>query len=185
MSDTFIRRNLRAALRGIAAVLEVFGPARVLQSLSDVASAKRLEELEVWQLGTELRDLVVTSIERYGTGMDRDFKEDLLRSSRSIPANAAEGFGFFEPAQFAKYLRIARASTMETKSHILECRAFFPADDVTRMLALTRRTLAALAGLIRYLESCDPRRKKERRRSRPGSPESRTPYGARKPRTDA
>jgi len=58
-----------------------------------VTSAKRLEELEVWQLGTELRDFVVASINRYGAGMDRDFKDDLLRSSRSIPANAAEGFG--------------------------------------------------------------------------------------------
>jgi len=129
-----------------------------------VASAKRLEELEVWQLGTALRDLVVASIERYGAGMDRDFKDDLLRSSRSIPANAAEGFGFFEPGQFAKYLRIARASAMETKSHLLECRPFFPADDAARMLELTRRTLAALAGLIRYLEACDRRRKKTKRR---------------------
>jgi four helix bundle protein len=134
-----------------------------------VPSAKRLEELEVWQLGTELRDVVVASIQRYGANMDRDFRDDLLRSSRSVPANAAEGFGFFEPAQFAKYLRIARASAMETKNHLLECRPFFPADDLTRMLELTRRTLAALAGLIRYLESCDPRRKKGKRRSEPNA----------------
>ena len=86
-----------------------------------MTSAKRLEDLEVWQLGTELRDLVVASIDKYGTGMSRDFKDDLLRSSRSIPANAAEGFGYFEPTQFAKYLRIARASAMETKNHLLEC----------------------------------------------------------------
>jgi four helix bundle protein len=129
-----------------------------------MATAKRLEELEVWLLGTELRDLVVSSIERYGAGMDRDLKDDLLRSCRSIPANAAEGFGYFEPKQFAKYLRIARASTMETKNHLLECGPFFSAADVTRMLDLTRRTLAALAGLIRYLDSCDRRRRNARRR---------------------
>jgi four helix bundle protein len=128
-----------------------------------VATAKRLEELEVWQLGTELRDFVVASVERYGARMDRDFRDDPLRSARSIPANAAEGFGFFEPRQFAKYLRIARASAMETKSHLLECRPFFPADDVTRMLELTRRTLAALAGLIRYLDTCDSRRKRRKK----------------------
>ena len=128
-----------------------------------MTTAKRLEELEVWQLGTELRDFVVASIEKYGGGMDRDFRDDLLRSSRSIPANAAEGFGHFEPAQFAKYLRIARASAMETKSHLLECRPFFPAADVVSMLELTRRTLAALAGLIRYLDACDRRRRKGKR----------------------
>lgn len=131
-----------------------------------MTSAKRLEDLEVWQLGTELRDLVVASIDKYGTGMSRDFKDDLLRSSRSIPANAAEGFGYFEPTQFAKYLRIARASAMETKNHLLECRPFFPAGDVARMLELTRRTLAALAGLIRYLDACDRRRANQRGRHR-------------------
>ena len=89
-----------------------------------MASAKRLEELEVWQLGTQLRDRVVASVEKYGFSMNRDFKDDLLRSSRSIPANTAEGFGHFEPSQFAKYLRIARASAMETKSHLLECARF-------------------------------------------------------------
>jgi len=45
-----------------------------------VTSAKRLEELEVWQLGTELRDFVVASINRYGAGMDRDFKEGVRNS---------------------------------------------------------------------------------------------------------
>jgi four helix bundle protein len=157
----------------------------MLQKPDFVTTAKRLEELEVWQLGTELRDLVVASIERYGANMDLDFRDDLLRSSRSIPANAAEGFGFFEPTQFAKYLRIARGSAMETKSHLLECRRFFPADDLTRMLVLTRRTLAALAGLIRYLDSCDPRRTKGKGRSRLGNHRSRTPNDGRKPRTDA
>jgi four helix bundle protein len=131
-----------------------------------MASAKRLEELEVWQLGTELRDLVVDSIDRYGGGMNRDFKDDLLRSSRSIPSNAAEGFGHFEPAQFARYLRISRASAMETKSHLVECRPFFPPDDLGRMQELTRRILPALASLIRHLDSCDRRRKTSKRRSR-------------------
>ena len=120
---------------------------------------------------TELRDFVVASIDRYGAGMDRDFKDDLLRSSRSIPANAAEGFGHFEPGQFAKYLRIARASAMETKNHLLESRPFFPAENIARMLELTRRTLAALAGLIRYLEACDRHCKKAKRRSRARNPE--------------
>jgi four helix bundle protein len=152
-------RNLCEPHRPTTAFPRKFRAARFLLTLSDVATAKRLEELEVWQLGTQLRDLVVASIERYGAAMERDFRDDILRSARSIPANAAEGFGYFEPSQFAKYLRIARASAMETRNHLLECGAFFPAGDVARMLELTRRTLAALAGLIRYLDSCDRRRK--------------------------
>jgi len=41
-----------------------------------MATAKRLEELEVWQLGRDLRDLVVESVERYGAEMNQDFKDD-------------------------------------------------------------------------------------------------------------
>jgi four helix bundle protein len=124
-----------------------------------MATAKRLEELEVWQLGRDLRDLVVEAVERHGTDLNRDFKDDLLRSARSIPANTAEGFGFFEERQFANYLRIARASAMETQNHLLECRSIFPAADVQRMFELTRRTMAALASLIRYLEESERRRR--------------------------
>ena len=131
-----------------------------------MATAKRLDELEVWQLGRDLRDLVVDSVERYGSEMHPDFKDDLLRSARSIPANIAEGFGFFEERQFANYLRIARASAMETKNHLLECRARFPAEDVQRMFELTRRTMAAIASLIRYLEDSERRRRTAKRSRR-------------------
>ena len=132
-----------------------------------MATAKQLEELEVWQLGRDLRDLVVESVERYGAQMNQDFKDDLLRSARSVPANTAEGFGFFEERQFAKYLRIARASAMETKNHLLECRSMFPEADVQRMFELARRTMAAIASLIRYLEE-SARRKNTARKSRQG-----------------
>jgi len=132
-----------------------------------MATAKQLEELEVWQLGRDLRDLVVESVERYGAEMNQDFRDDLLRSARSVPANTAEGFGFFEERQFAKYLRIARASAMETKNHLLECRSMFPEADLQRIFELARRTMAAIASLIRYLEE-SAQRKNTARKSRPG-----------------
>lgn len=127
--------------------------------------AKRLEELEVWQLGRDLRDLVVASVERYGAQMNADQKDDLLRAARSVPANTAEGFGFFEERPFANYLRIARASAMETKNHLLECRSMFPKSDIDQMLELARRVMAASASLIRYLESQARRRHALRRKA--------------------
>ena len=51
---------------------------------------------------------------------DWDFRNQIERSSRSIASNISEGYGYFRPRQFARYLRIARASTMETRNHILE-----------------------------------------------------------------
>ena len=124
-----------------------------------MAGAKRLEELHVWQLASELRDRLVTAVLHSAAAGDLDLKEQISRAARSTAANIAEGFGHFERRQFARYLRIARGSAMETKNYIHECKRFLTPQDAADLLELSRRTLAALAALIRYLESDKPPRK--------------------------
>lgn len=110
----------------------------------------------MWQLACELRDDVEAAVRGGSARCDLDFREQITRSSRSTPANIAEGFGHFKPRQFARYLRIARASAMETQSHIhAGAGQHFQAAEVIKLLGKTRRTLAALSRLIRYLEACD------------------------------
>ena len=118
-----------------------------------MAGAKSLEDLQVWQLATQLRDRLVGAVTPSGAALDLDLKDQMVRAARSTAANIAEGFGHFEPRQFARYLRIARGSAMETKNHIHECKRLFTPQESAELLELARRTLAALAALIRYLES--------------------------------
>lgn len=49
-------------------------------------------------------------------------REDLVDAAESAPANIAEGFGRFHPEEFARFLRIARASLMEIKNHLGDAR---------------------------------------------------------------
>ena len=123
-----------------------------------MASAKRLEDLVIWQLACELRDGISAALST-GTGAsDWDFKGQIGRSSRSVPANIAEGFGYFKPRPFAKYLRIARASAMETRNHISggSTKGHFSVLEAREFLRQASRILAGVSKLIRYLDSCDP-----------------------------
>ena len=119
--------------------------------------AKRLEDLIIWTLACELRDGIADALAASPVPVDPDFYGQITRSSRSVPSNLAEGFGHFKPTQFARYLRIARASAVETRSHIKEGRRrYFSAADASRFHRLTVRVIAGSSSLIRYLDSCDP-----------------------------
>ena len=123
-----------------------------------MAGAKRLEELIIWILACELRDGIGVALST-GTGrQDWDFRNQVERSSRSTTSNIAEGYGHFKPRQFAKYLRIARASAMETLNHTIEGRTkkYFAPQDAERFARLSRRVIKGTSSLIGYLDSCDP-----------------------------
>ena len=127
-----------------------------MHSTAGMAGAKRLEELIIWQLACELRDGIAAAVSNGSAHADWDFRNQIERSSRSIASNISEGFGHFRPRQFAKYLRIARASTMETRNHIIEGRAkHFSSEDSARFLRLCKRIIPGTSSLIEYLDSCD------------------------------
>ena len=144
-----------------------------------MGGAKRLEELIIWQLACELRDGIAAAVSNGSAHTDWDLRNQIERSSRSIASNISEGYGHFRPRQFAKYLRIARASTMETRNHILEGqKKHFSSDDTARFLRLCKRIIPGISSLVKYLDSCPPdldlrpsaRREGDRRTSEPPAP---------------
>ena len=87
---------------------------------------------------------------------DREFRDQIRDSASSVPRNVAEGFGLFQPRQFAKHLRVARGSLAETKNHLEDgrTRKYFNEADTVRLLKLAARTAIALTRLLKYLDSC-------------------------------
>ena len=146
-----------------------------------MASAKRLEELIIWNLACELRDEIGERIAGGAGGRDWDFRDQIVRSSRSTAANIAEGFGHFRPRPFANHLRIAHASAMETLNHNKEAdiKGYFGPDDVIRFRRLSGRILRGVSKLILYLDSCDPhldlRPREPSRRTSPKTTKRRKP----------
>ena len=81
-------------------------------------SIRQFEEIESWK---EARLLAAKVYEMSNCGKFRtDFglRDQIRRASVSIMANIAEGFGRGGKPEFIRFLRISRASAIETQSHL-------------------------------------------------------------------
>jgi four helix bundle protein len=120
-----------------------------------VAGVKSFEDLDAWKLSVDLRDRVLELTESGRAGRDVRFCEQIRDSASSAPRNIAEGFGAFMPREFARFVRIARKSLMETKNHLLDTRGrrYWSEEQAAKLLVLCNRALGATTALLRYLDS--------------------------------
>ncbi len=77
---------------------------------------KRVYELEVYQLSEELSDLVWHDFDRWNKKVQNTVGYQIIRSSDSIAANIAEGYGRYTPADRRKFYIYSRGSFEETKA---------------------------------------------------------------------
>ena len=141
-----------------------------------MSGVRRFEDFDAWRLSDELCDLVYRMTQTGRVLDDARFRNQIRDSAASAPRNISEGFGRFEPREFANYTRFANASLMETQNHLRHGRRenYFSAADYEQAWRLSKRALGATKALHRYLRSCrgrlpwDPRNSvgKERRNRR-------------------
>jgi four helix bundle protein len=137
-----------------------------------MAGIKRFEDIDAWKLSVELRDVVYRMTEGGNVLKDARFRDQIRDSAASAPRNISEGFGRFEPKEFANFTRFAKASLMETQNHLIHGleEKYFSLSDYDKAWRLSKRALGATRGLHRYLRSCrgrlpwDPRNKERKER---------------------
>ena len=130
----------------------------ISSAVSDfVQIARKIEDLIAWQLGSELSDLIEQMVLEPRARRHRSLCEQITRSSASVPANLAEGFGRYYPRENARFGRIAKGSLTETQNHLLQGRrrGCWNRGQFTQAWRLSCRAMKAITGYIRYLESCD------------------------------
>ncbi len=117
--------------------------------------ASRVEEMIVWQLCDALRKEVLRLADREVVRRDRRFEQDFTHAAASAQRNVEEGFARYEPAEFRRFLRIARGSLGEVRGHAADGidRRFWSAADAEPAIELARRASIAAVRLMRYLES--------------------------------
>jgi len=77
---------------------------------------KEVYELDVYKLAEDLSDLIWYAYDDWSTKAQRTIGYQIIRSSDSIAANIAEGYGRYTPADRKNFYRYARGSFEETKA---------------------------------------------------------------------
>lgn len=119
-------------------------------------AATTFEDLEVWKRGCQLAvDVCVAthSMKNYG------LKDQMQRSSVSIPSNIAEGAERDSEGDFIRFLRISKGSCGELRTQLYinervqKALNQDPVSGSRSMIKETREISAMLQGLIRSIDS--------------------------------
>jgi four helix bundle protein len=81
-----------------------------------MATIKRFEDLEIWQLAREICQIVEELIQTTELKINFTLRNQMEASSGSIMDNIAEGFGRDGNKEFQHFLSIAKGSSEELKS---------------------------------------------------------------------
>lgn len=77
---------------------------------------KEILEMDVYQLSEKLSDLIWSDFDKWSLKAQNTIGYQMIRSSDSIAANLAEGYGRYSPADRKKFYLYARGSLEETKA---------------------------------------------------------------------
>jgi four helix bundle protein len=120
-----------------------------------------------WQLSYELKCEVFDFTGEGPAARDYRYRDQIRDSGASAPANIAEGFGRFEPAEFAQYLKYARASLMETQNHLIDGhdRRYLADKLFSRLFNLAGAARRTTTNLMRSKQREADRKRKNRKTS--------------------
>jgi len=114
---------------------------------------KSFEELECWKKATVLRKKLSILIKAFPSEEKYRLCDQIIRASRSVTANIAEGFGRFHYQENIQFCRQSRGSLYELIDHLIVARDENYISDVTltEYKKEIHECLAILNGFINYL----------------------------------
>jgi four helix bundle protein len=120
-----------------------------------MTTAKRFEELEVWQRAKELTNLIYRLSSSGAFARDFGLRDQMRRASVSIMSNIAEGFESQTQVLFIQYLSRAKGSSGELRAqlYIAQEQEYITINDFQSAFSLAELCSKQLASFIRYLES--------------------------------
>jgi four helix bundle protein len=126
------------------------------------------EDLVAWQLAAELKKRVLGIIARPSMARHFKFCDQIRDSSRSGPANLAEGFWRYRPRENARFVRIALGSLGETLNHLHDAftEKYIDENEYLDLRAIAERALKAATAWHDYLDNCPDKPPTERRQRR-------------------
>ena len=117
---------------------------------------EKFEDLKIWQ------DSVTIAVDIYALfkkSKDFGFRDQIQRSSVSIPSNIAEGYDRQTNNEFIRFLRIAKASCAELRTQLIIAQRVGMVEDVTDLIEKTRSLSAMIQKLITYRDGLREKRR--------------------------
>jgi len=120
-----------------------------------MTTAKRFEDLEVWQKAKELTNLIYKLSSSGSFARDFGLRDQMRRAAVSVMSNIAEGFESQTQALFNQFLSRAKGSSGELRAQLyiaLE-QEYITTAKFQLAFSLAELCSKQLASFIRYLES--------------------------------
>lgn len=112
------------------------------------------EDLNCWKYGRDLRREMIKLIKTFPLNEKFKLSDQIIRCSRSITNNIAEGFGRYHYLENAKFCRNSRGSLWELLDHLLiaeECE-YINQEQMNDYRQKIIRCNALINGYINYLQ---------------------------------
>lgn len=118
-----------------------------------MATIKRFEDLEIWQISRELAKKVKSLTETEQFSKDFRFRDQTNASAGSVMDNIAEGFERGSRLEFVNFLSFSKGSTGEVRSQLYRSidYNYLNADDVLPIIKEYESLASKLSGFISYL----------------------------------
>ncbi|GAB3919830.1 four helix bundle protein [Mucilaginibacter myungsuensis] len=112
-------------------------------------------DLEAWKKSRALRNNIYTLVKSFPNEEKYRLTDQIVRSSRSIGNNIAEGHGRFHYADEAKFMLNARGSAAETIDHLIIALDLGFIDKITfdKFDAECNECMRLINGYINYLRT--------------------------------
>ena len=126
--------------------------------------AKKFRELRAWQTAYAFKLKIYDLIEEGPLSEDERLRKQFREGAASAPSQISEGFGRFDPVDFARFVKMARASILECQNHLQDA---VDRQHITEHVReehdkLAREALMEIGGLLDYLHSPEAKRNAER-----------------------
>lgn len=119
-------------------------------------TVRSFEDLDCYQAARKFRKEIAVICKFFSRDEDYRLKDQIIRSSRSVTANLAEGYGRHHHQENLQFARQARGSLTETLDHLNTAldEGQLKEDEYSRLRDQWETCLKILNGYINYISRC-------------------------------
>jgi four helix bundle protein len=130
----------------------------VIKKEDEMAKITRFEDLQSWQKGRQLANLIYDLTEHPKFSKDFRLCSQVQDAAGSVMHNIAEGFDSGTNPEFIRFLKMSRRSASEVQSELYLAldRKYITQVELTSAYNLATETKKLINGMIAYLRKSEP-----------------------------